>query len=397
MIKHKLFYTIAALLCCQLAFAQAPKVFLINADHIMAKKEAYKNGDKEIKSTVDFIIKKADELLTVAPRSVMDKAATPPSKSKHDYMSLAPYFWPDPSKPDGKPYIRKDGERNPEIRKITDATYLSDLATKCQFLSLAWYFTGKEEYAKKSVELLKTWFINSETKMNPNLNYGQAILGVNDGRGIGIIESRWLAEIADWTGLLAGSKSLTSKDTEGIKDWYKQYLTWLLTSKNGKDEHNAKNNHGTIYDSQVVAYALFTGQQELAKTSLTESLKRIPVQFEPDGQQPLELERTRAYSYSTFNLTGWFNLALLGQHAGVNVWNYKTADGKSIRKALDWLIPYALDEKQKDKKQIVAYEKGELYRLLILAGVEYKNEVYLKKAATIEQDKDTRLVDLMYN
>lgn len=395
--KPQLFCTLIALFCCQLSFAQTPKVFLLNPESIKAKKEAYIKGNQEVKNTVTMVIKKADALLTVKPNSVMDKGAVPPSGSKHDYMSLAPYFWPDPAKPDGKPYIRKDGERNPEIKKITDATNLSNLNTQCKFLALAWYFTGKQEYAAKANELLTAWFINADTKMNPNLDYAQAILGVNDGRGIGIIESRWLAELADWMGLLEGSKAFTKDQSAGIKDWYKQYLTWMLTSKNGKDEHHAKNNHGTIYDSQVAAYALFTNQKELAKKIITGSLERINIQIEPDGKQPLEMERTRAYSYSTFNLTdGWFNLALLGNKAGVDVWNYKTADGRSIRKALDWLIPYALDEKTKDLKQIVPYEKTDLYKLLILAGKAYKDDAYLKKAATIESNQETALTDLFY-
>lgn len=396
--RNRLFYFIVILFCCQLSFAQVPRVFLLNPEHVRAKKDSYKNGNKEVGKTVEMVIRKADAILPVKPKSVMDKGSVPPSGSKHDYMSLAPYFWPDPAKPDGTPYIRKDGERNPEIKKITDAVNLSELNSKCKFLALAWYFTGKEEYAAKASQLLDTWFINADTKMNPNLNYAQAILGVNDGRGIGIIESRWLAELGDWMGLLEGSKAFTKDQDIKIKDWYKQYLIWLLNSKNGKDEHHAKNNHGTIYDSQVAAYALFTGQNELAETILKGSLERINVQIEPDGRQPLELERTRAYSYSTMNLTdGWFNLALLGQNAGVDIWNYKTTDGRSIRKALDWLIPYALDEKPKDLKQIIPYEKTDLYKLLILAGTTYKDNMYLKKAASIPTDNETKLIDLLYN
>ncbi|MBB5634501.1 hypothetical protein HDE68_000386 [Pedobacter cryoconitis] len=395
--RTKFLCVMLVLLYNQLSFAQNPKLFLINADDLQAKKEAWQQNDKEIKSLADLVISKADALLSVKPKSVMDKSSTPPSGSKHDYMSQAPYFWPDPSQPNGTPYIRKDGERNPDIRKITDAVFLHDLTDKCQFLSLAYYFTGQEKYASKAAELINVWFIAPETKMNPNLNYGQAIPGVNDGRGIGIIESRSLVELADWAGLLAGSKSFSDQQLNGLKDWYKQYLNWLLTSKNGKDEHKSKNNHGTIYDTQVVSFALFTGNKELAKKTLTESLQRITVQITPEGEQPLELARTKAYSYSTMNLNdGWFNLALLGKHAGIDLWNYQTADGRSIHKALDWLIPYALGEKQKDHKQIVSYNTSELYRLLIIAGKAYHNTAYLKQAASITKDKDTQLTDLLY-
>lgn len=395
--KNKFFYMILAVLYGQLAFAQTPKLFLINADQLKAKKEAYQQKDKAIKPLVDQVVRKADGFLTAKPKSVMDKSSTPPSGSKHDYMSQAPYFWPDPSKADGTPYIRKDGERNPAIHQITDAVFLHNLTEQCQFLSLAYYFTGQEKYALKASELLNAWFIAPETKMNPNLNYAQAIPGVNDGRGIGIIESRSLVELADWMGLLASSKSITAKQTEDIKTWYKQYLDWMLTSKNGKDEHRSKNNHGTIYDTQIVSYALFTDQKELAKKTITASLERIAVQITPAGEQPLELARTKAYSYSTMNLNdGWFNLALLGKHAGVEVWNYQTSDGRSIHKALDWLIPYGMDQKAKDRKQIIPYNTSELYRLLTLAGTAYKNDAYFKQAEALPKDKDTQLIDLLY-
>ncbi|KIO77456.1 hypothetical protein TH53_09270 [Pedobacter lusitanus] len=396
--KNKLFLIVLVTLYSQLSFAQEPVVFLINAHHIKAKKDAYQKKDAAAKNQVELILSKADALLNTKPKSVMDKSSTPPSGSKHDYMSQAPYFWPDPSKADGIPYIRKDGERNPDIRKITDAAYLHDMTSKCKYLSLAYYFTGRESYAAKASELLNIWFLAAETKMNPNLNYAQAIPGLNDGRGIGIIESRSLAELADWIGLLSGSKALSKDKTEEIKNWYKQYLSWMLNSKNGKDEHHSKNNHGTIYDAQITSFALFTDQKALAETTLTESLKRIAVQITPEGQQPLELARTKAYSYSTMNLNeGWFNLALLGEHAGVDIWNYQTADGKSIRKALDWLIPYGLAEKEKTFKQIIPYNSSELYRLLIIAGTEYKNAAYLKQAASIQKDQETRLTDLLYN
>ncbi|QNK61601.1 alginate lyase family protein [Pedobacter sp. PAMC26386] len=396
--RNKFFCIVLAILYGQFSFAQAPKLFLINAGQLKAKKEAWQEQDKKTKSLIAPIISKAVDFLTAKPKSVMDKISTPPSGSKHDYMSQAPYFWPDPSKPNGTPYIRKDGERNPDIRKITDAAFLHELTNQCKFLSLAYYFTGQEKYATKAIELLHAWFIAPETKMNPNLNYAQAIPGINDGRGIGIIESRSLIELADWMGLLATSKSLSVAETEGIKTWYKQYLDWLLTSKNGKDEHRSKNNHGTIYDAQVASFALFTDNEELAKNTLTASLQRIAIQITPEGEQPLELARTKAYSYSTMNLNdGWFNLALLGERAGIDVWNYQTTDGRSIHKALDWLIPYGLEEKTKDRKQIIPYNSGELYRLLVLAGRAYKNKTYLKQAASIKQDKETQLTDLLYN
>lgn len=189
----------------------------------------------------------------------MDKASTPSSGNNHDYMSQAPYFWYDSSKPKGLPYLRNDGQRNPEIYTITDHCYMSELDNASRTLALAWYFTGEEKYAIKAATLLRHWFFDDSTRMNPNLNYAQAVPGINDGRGTGIIESIALTGIAYAAGLLEGSSSWTAADAGALRQWYKEYLNWMLTSKNGNDEHAAKNNHGTWYLAQAADFALFTG------------------------------------------------------------------------------------------------------------------------------------------
>src|SRR4030095_5458713 len=278
--------------------AQSPKVFVMDAKRLVEVKKKWEQKDEDVLRLVDSLQKQADRFLKMNPVSVMDKQFTPVSGNKHDYMSQAPYFWYDSTKPNGLPYMRKDGVRNPEIYKITDRTYLGNLENATRTLSLAWYITGDEKYAGKSAELLKTWFLNESTKMNPHLEYGQAIPGVNTGRGIGIIETRTLIGIADAAGLLIGSKSWTNADHQSLQQWYAQYLNWLLTGKNGNDEHKAKNNHGTWYYAQVIDFALFTGDTKKAKQLAEESKKRLDSQLTKEGNQPLELERTNALGYS---------------------------------------------------------------------------------------------------
>ncbi|WEK20899.1 MAG: alginate lyase family protein [Candidatus Pedobacter colombiensis] len=395
--KYKLISGLLFALCMQSISSPAQKLVLLDPAHMVAQKARFKQGNTDVVKAVNIIIKNADKLLEDKPKSVMDKAFVPPSGSKHDYMSMAPYFWPDPSKPDSLPYIRKDGQRNPEIKKMTDHTYLTEMADKCKFLSLAYYFTKDEKYAAKASKLINVWFIDPATRMNPNLNYAQAIRGINDGRGIGIIESRCLINLADWMGLLEGSPSFTDKNLINVKEWYTAYLNWMLTSKNGIDELNAKNNHGTHYDGQVIAYALFVGKNQLAKKISTESKARIAAQIAPNGEQKLELARTNALGYSTFNLEAWATVAMLAAKTDVDIWNYTTADGRGLHQAFNWLAPYALKEKPWNYEQISPYNKNNFYQLLMLASNKYKDSAYITKAKSIQKTDDILITDLLFN
>jgi hypothetical protein len=242
---------------------------------------------------------------------------------------------------------------------------------------------------------LRTWFLNEGTKMNPHLEYGQAIPGVNTGRGIGIIETVALTNIADAAGLLIGSKSWTDADHKALQAWYSLYSNWLLTSKNGKDEHAAKNNHGTWYYAQAIDFALFTGDKVKAKQLAEESKKRLDSQLTQEGQQPLELERTNALGYSTMNLRGWFTVATLAEKTGVDLWNFKTSQAVGIRGAFDWLLPYALGEKSWTWQQISKYNKNEIYPLLLQAAEVFNDQKYRGIAAGLKTE-DTGLSDLLY-
>jgi hypothetical protein len=287
------------------------------------------------------LIVNANAALKQKPLTIVNKPILPPSKDKHDYMSVGPYWWPDPNKPDGLPYIRRDGERNPEVEK-TDRPLLAKLITNVKTLGLAYRFTQQENYATHAAMLLRTWFTDPNTKMNPNLLFGQAIPGICDGRGIGLIETAALArELLPAVNFIMDSPSWSAKDTEDLQIWFHAFLTWMLTHPYGVDEARHGNNHSNAYDVQVVTYALFVGQPELAQMILQGvGERRIAVQIEPNGKQPKELARTKALGYSSMNLELLLELAEIGRQWDVDLVNFESSDGRSLRRAFDWLLPY---------------------------------------------------------
>lgn len=324
-----------------------PRTFLLDAA-ALAKVKRYINESKEpYHSAYCALIKNAEMALTTGPFSVMNKTVTPPSGDKHDFYNYGPYWWPDSTKPDGLPYIRRDGEVNPETQsdKFDDQS-MSRMTSAVETLALAFFFSDDEKYARHAVELLRVWFLESATKMNPHLEYSQAIPGIVAGRGIGIIETVKFKFLIDAIGLLEASPSFTREDSAGLRKWFLAYLIWLQTSQHGKDENNWYNNHGTWYDVQVAIFALFLGQDSLAKRVIEASKhRRLETQVRPDGSQPKELERTKSLSYSLYNLTALFDLAILGQHVGVDLWHYQGKDGINIKSALDFLLPFYQDKK----------------------------------------------------
>jgi hypothetical protein len=367
--------------------ASPRQVFLLDAKQLEKSRAAIRSGDKVFAPAWSRLEREARKALSEGPFTIMNKGVTPPSGDKHDYMSQAPYFWPDPNKPNGLPYMRRDGERNPEINKITDHKSIDDLENAVETLALAYYFKGDEAYATRAVQLLRAFFLDSATRMNPNLEYAQFIPGVNTGRGIGLIETRGFTRVVDAVGLLRGSKALTSQDERGVKDWFGKFLQWMLDSKNGKEEAAAKNNHGTCYDVQVVSYALFVGRNDLAKQTLEQAKqKRIAAQIEPDGRQPLELARTKAWSYSNMNLGALMQLATLGQWAGVDLWNFRTPDGRSIRGALDFLTPIAVGQKKWEYQEIEGGVKPEtLFPLMRRAAAIYRDKSFQTVVAKVPE------------
>ncbi|MEW6158574.1 MAG: alginate lyase family protein [Verrucomicrobiota bacterium] len=375
------------------AGTEIPQVFVLDGKHLAAVRERLKSNDARLELAVGKLEKEAEAALGAGPFTIVDEFI-PVSGNKHDYMSQAPYFWRNPNTPDGLPYIRRDGERNPEINKYPDHRLLDQMVDAVETLALGYFFKGEEKYARKAAELLWVWFLDPATRMNPNLQHAQAIPGITSGRGIGIIESRGLTRVVDAIGLLAGSRSWTSHDQDGLQAWFRDYLQWLLESKNGRDEAAAKNNHGTYYDLQVMSFALFTGKKDLARQIASDARqKRIATQIEPDGRQPLELARTRAWSYSTGNLQGLMTLARLAEHAGVDLWNFETADGRSLRQALEYLLPFGLGEKPWPHPQINGFSERAIHPLVRRAARKYSHARYEKIAASLPSiEPDSRQI-----
>ena len=370
-----------------------PRIFLVNPITIATTKQSIMAHNNIIlQDSLDKLLKEANKYLSQTPSSVVDKTQLPPSGNKHDYLSLSKYWWPDPSKPNGLPYIYHDGRVNPEYYSIPDKANLEHMIDRVKILSLSYFFTGNEQYASKAAEFIRIWFLNSNTYMNPNLDFAQIRKGYSDVNPGGIIDAHNLPEVIDSIGLIQNSPLWTGQDQSGIIGWFEQYLDWLLNSDAGKDQAEHVNNHGTWYNQQIVSIALFLNKTDMARNIIQDyTQKRLEQQIAKDGSQPQEIKRTLGVSYSIFNLVGVFRLAHMAEYVGLDLWNYKTSKGVGLRNALDYLIPYLLDNKDWPYKQIrplATDDFEDAVDLLYQAAIRYNNGSYIQSYNSIIQEKN---------
>ncbi len=356
-----------------------PETIVMNGEWLAAAKTGLEDGDTSLQPALNRLVEEADQAMTGGPFSVMSKSVLPPSGDRHDYMSFGPYWWPNADTEDGLPYVRRDGEVNPESKgDRSDTTNMGRMTTAVNRLALAWYFTGQRKYAEQATLLLHTWFLNPETLMNPNLDFGQAIPGIVQGRGIGIIDTSRLIKITDAAILLQTSRYWTDDDHAALTAWFSDFLVWLQTSPNGLDESRTRNHHSTWYDAQVATFALFVGEDAIArKTLLAAGPKRIATQIEPDGSQPRELARTRTLSYSLYNLQGFFTLGRLGEHVDIDLWNFPSGDSPILQSALDFITPHADPDEPWAHQQITEFRRYRLMPLLRQGFIVYGKSRYL--------------------
>ncbi|GLC23720.1 alginate lyase family protein [Roseisolibacter agri] len=335
----------------------APRTIVLRAEALAETRRRVAAGDASVMPALRKLVQDADKALRAPLVAVTDKrSGLAPSNDPHDYFSLSPYWWPDTTKANGLPYVRRDGVTNPESKRDLDQPRVAALGANTLTLALAYHLTGNEAYSRRAAEQVRRWFLDPATRMNPHLRFAQLVRGNPAERGSGIIDTRWFIETVDAVALLRGSPAWSAEDQRGMEQWCAAYATWLRESPNGKHEQAARNNHGSWYAAQTAALALFAGDTAGARAIIEGAKPRIGWQITPAGDQPIELERTRSYHYSNFNVEALTRLAEMGRHVGVDLWRYQAPEGGSLRKAVDHLARHAADPKTWPGQQIDAVD-----------------------------------------
>lgn len=322
-----------------------------------------------LEPALDRLRADADAALSAGPFSVTNKAELPPSSDPNDFLSQGDYWWPDPDAADGVPYIRRDGETNPEIEAL-DEPRVTEMTDAVEALALAAHCfpDDRERYADRARTLVRTFFLDEETLMNPHLEYAQRIPGRTEGRGIGIIDTRYFRRVTDAVAVLARDGEFPAADLDALRSWFATYTDWLLHSENGRHEAAHHNNHGTWFDTQVLALGLFAGERETVAPLVEDAHvaeRRLGHQFDGDGSQPLELERTQPVHYSAFNLEAYVELATLYEAFDVDLWGYEKPNRPTLRTAVEWLAAAVTDRRWEGLRTVPGAPDPEMILLVL--------------------------------
>jgi len=339
------------------------------------------------------VFEAANRYLSEKPITITASSSPRSAGGPHDFFSEADYWWPDPKDPSG-PYIQRDGMSNPD-NFIEHRRALMRLSVQVPALVAAWKLTKDNRYAVHAAEHLRAWFVDERTRMNPNLQFAQAIHGITTGRGTGIIDTIHLVEVARAIEVLESSRVLSAAELKKIKQWFVDYLQWMTTSKNGIQERDARNNHTTCWVMQVAAFAHLVGDQKLLEFC-RERFKTVivPNQIAVDGSFPEELRRTKPYGYELFNLEAMATVCQILSTPQDSLFTFQTADGRGFRRAMAYMAPFIADKKSWPLKPDVMYDQEWPMRQasLLFAGVAFKRQDYLELWMKLPADSNVEEV-----
>ena len=325
------------------------------------------------------ILTAANKALALEPITITRFRAELSDGGSNDFYSNGDYWWPNPAGTNGLPYVQRDGQSNPD-NFVAHRQCLAELRDAVAALGAAYKITRDGRYAAKGAELLRVFFLDPKTRMNPSLTYAQAIPGVSSGRGTGIIDTLHLAEVPLAIRAMAESRNFPPAVLAGLKQWFRDYTDWMLTSKNGKDEAKAANNHAVAFWLQVACFSKFTGDSAY----LAECRRRfkevfVPNQMAVDGSFPAELRRTKPYGYSIFQLDNMASLCQIASTPQDNLWKFELPDGRGIGKAMAFLYPFLQDKSKWPRKPDVQAWDGWPARqpCLLFAGLAFHEPTYL--------------------
>ncbi len=379
---------------CQPEISSTPIFW--DAGRLAIVKTRLEAGDALLTPAYAALIERANMALRSAPYSVTDKERPGPSGDVHDYVSLSRYFWPNPKTKDGLPYIRKDGQSNPELNGVNfDRRRSQDMTDAVRDLALAAYFSGEERYAHKAQILAYTWFADKDRRMNPHLKFAQSVPGQTPGREFGILDTRIYWDVMDSLLLLQSAGMADTKLVDAVRVWFGHYAAWLIDSDFGKKAKAKYNNHGTFYDAQLSHVLVFARRCDLAKTVLESGLNRTRKQIKKSGLMPGEIHRTKSLFYHAFNAEAFLRMAHLAQKLDMDFYKVRKRGAGSVENTVHFIASYAGRTDEWPYEEISDNAEKPIWSMLKHAQFVDDNPVIIAALNTLEYENAQSYLNLL--
>ncbi len=374
------------------------RLFILKEDHLALVKKLWKAGDPVLKRSMDNLVGQAKKALKRGPYSVTDKKYPHPGGDQHDFLAYGAYFWPNPDTENGLPWVMRDGFSNPDAKMDWKAFH--PMIRESWVLGLAYYYTGDGAFAEHAALLLRTWFIDKKTRMNPNVNYGKVIPGVVEG-GYAVAGFGYgFRKIYDIAGILESSPAWTAADRKALGEWTRAFMKWSETTTYGRNEYVSKSNHSTFFHMTLALQAMYVGDGAKARETLGNYIRRrIPRHFAADGTQPYEMVRANNFDYHRCNLQIALDIAQMADRVeGIDAWNFKTEQGAGLRRSLEFLLPYLTGEKKWPhfKRHTFTISKYMRGRLMRRAALGYGDMLFEAAARKIIRKHGVSIINVTY-
>lgn len=350
-------------------------------------RDRFRAGDTALAVSVDRLRAEAETLLGLPPTSVIDKTAVAASGDLHDFYAIGAYSWPDSGKPGGRPYVYRDSEPNPEASLSTDYDKgpYEEMTRRVAILALAYFYTDDPRFAEHGARLLRAWFCDDETRMNPHFRYAAGRPGVWDGHFSGVIEGVYLIEMLDAVALFEDSTSWSESDDRQLRAWFGELSDWLVSSPFGRREIYTPNNHGSYVLAQIIAFSAFAGHDRRVLRAIEIARLQLRRQVKPDGSLPREVDRADGWFYSFYGLRAFVVIARLSEVHGINFWR----DEPRLAQACSSLAPYAAGTSQWPFSRGSKVWRRDAAQLFCIAARAYASSALRATAVTIVGGNET--------
>ena len=193
------------------------------------------------------------------------------------------------------------------------------LVQNCTMLTLASYFSDDNSYADHAVSIIKEWFLDQNTKVNPSKVFTEATHR--------LLKTTYVYTLFDSLRLLRKKGRFSEDEWHGLQRWFTQVMEAMDQSARAwRLGYTSKDHIGLYYDIQYSSIAAFINNSTQMYKTIQDSIARLYEHVAPDGTLHNEITKKSCESNQIFALAGWQTMDRMASKLGIDLWNQAIDD-----------------------------------------------------------------------